>query len=72
MMYRYTRKDPLSSIISSDQIFYDEDIPKFCSCNRYIRYSESRRIWMEVKTDGSTIVKENHTCQYIPETGRTV
>lgn len=65
-IYRYTRnKDLLSSVITQDQIFYD-DVPKFCSCDRYIRYSESKKTWMEIETDGHTIIKQNHTCPYIP------
>ncbi len=69
IVYRYTRnKNPLSSIITKDQIFYEEEVPKFCSCNQYIRYSESRKLWMEINTDGFTIIKEDHTCRYIPPT----
>lgn len=73
MMYRYTRnKDPLSTgVINKDQVFYIEDIPKFCSCQSYIRYSETLKNWYEVSVmdGGETIVKSSpHVCKFIPNT----
>ena len=67
--YHYTRnKTPLSQVINENILFYSEDVPFFCNCNKYIRWSQNRKIWMEIKTDGKTIVKENHTCKFIPAT----